>query len=613
MVTLDAEIAFQLVFRHFHHFRGFLDDLGHRFTRQLGDFAFQIPHPGFPRIGADHLGQRGVGDAEFTLLQGMTGNLLRHQMALGDFALFILGIARQRNDLHPVKQRPRHVVAVGRGDEHHVRQIVFNLHIVVDEGGVLFRVQHLKHRAGRITAEILPHLVNFIQQDQRVGGFRLLQRLNDLARHRADIGPPVATDLRFVAHAAQRNPNELAPGCLRNRPPEAGFTHTRRPDEAQDRPLQLGRARLHRQIFDDAFLDLFQTIVIGIQHLLRRSQIFLDAGRHPPRHAQQPIQIVAHNGRFRAHRAHGFQLFQLTLGLVARLFREFGRLDPRFKFGQLVLAILAVAQLLLNGLHLLIQIIFALGALHLAFHPGLDLLFDLQHRHFALHLAIDLFQPLGDVQGFQQVLLQRHIHAQMPRDQIGQTVRLTRFRNGRQRLFGDIFLDLGVAFEFLRHRAQHRIGAGLVAGHFFKPFGAGFKEAGVFDKLGDLHPRLAFDQHLDGAIRQFQQLQHIGKHANRVDAIGGRVIDGRVNLARQQDLLVVRHNLFQRPHRFLAANEQRHDHMREDHDIPQRQNRVTRGEGVVHVRILIWQEDLGPDPTAARQPSPSASYLGVRG
>ena len=40
--------------------------------------------------------------------------------------------------------------------------------------------------------------------------------------------------------------------------------------------------------------------------------------------------------------------------------------------GGLVAAVLALAQLLLNGLHLLIQIVLALGLLHLALDPAKD-------------------------------------------------------------------------------------------------------------------------------------------------------------------------------------------------------------------------------------------------
>jgi hypothetical protein len=106
------------------------------------------------------------------------------------------------------------VERVGRGDEHHVRQVVLDLEIVVHEGRVLFRIQHLEQRRRRIAAEVLAHLVDLVEQEQRVGLLRLLHRLDDLAGHRADIGAPVTADLGFVAHAAKRHAHEFAPVAL---------------------------------------------------------------------------------------------------------------------------------------------------------------------------------------------------------------------------------------------------------------------------------------------------------------------------------------------------------------------------------------------------------------
>ena len=43
---------------------------------------------------------------------------------------------------------------VGRGDEHDVRQVVGNLEVVVEEGGVLLGVEHLQQRRGRVPAPV---------------------------------------------------------------------------------------------------------------------------------------------------------------------------------------------------------------------------------------------------------------------------------------------------------------------------------------------------------------------------------------------------------------------------------------------------------------------------
>jgi hypothetical protein len=69
-------------------------------------------------------------------------------------------------------------------------------------------------------------------------------------------------------------------------------------------------------------------------------------------------------------------------------------------------------------------------------------------------------------------------------------------------------------------------------------------------------------------------LQDAGERADLVDRIRIRIIVGSVLLRRQQDQRVVLHDLFERPDRFLAADEQRHDHVRENDDIAERQHRI---------------------------------------
>ena len=198
----------------------------------------------------------------------MRRHLLGDQVTLGDLDLLILGVAGDADDLHAVHQRLRHAQAVGRGDEHHVRKIEIHLQIMVVEGGVLLGVQHFQQRRGRIAAIVGAQLVDLVQQEQRIGGLRLLHRLDDLAGHGADIGPPVAADFRLVAHAAQRHAHKFAARRPGDGFAERGLAHARRSHQAQDRTLHLAHALLHGEIFKDAFLDLLQAVMVVIEHTL---------------------------------------------------------------------------------------------------------------------------------------------------------------------------------------------------------------------------------------------------------------------------------------------------------------------------------------------------------
>src|SRR5262245_66308259 len=86
----------------------------------------------------------------------------------------------------------------------------------------------------------------------------------------------MAADLRLVAHAAKRHPHEFAPRRLGDRLAERGLADARRPDQAENRPAQLVGPALHREIFDDALLDLLQPVMVGIENVLGKRQVAID-------------------------------------------------------------------------------------------------------------------------------------------------------------------------------------------------------------------------------------------------------------------------------------------------------------------------------------------------
>src|SRR3989344_4527218 len=88
----------------------------------------------------------------------------------------------------------------------------------------------------------------------------------------------MTADLGLVTHAAQRHAHELAVCGACDGLTERGLTDARRADQAQDRTFELDHALLHREVFEDAFLDLIETVVIGFQDLLGLREVLLDFG-----------------------------------------------------------------------------------------------------------------------------------------------------------------------------------------------------------------------------------------------------------------------------------------------------------------------------------------------
>src|SRR6202161_1507200 len=264
---------------------------------------------------------------------------------------------------------------------------------MVVERRVLFGIEYFEQGRGRSAAKTHAHLIDLVEQEERIRRLGLAHRLDNLAQHRTDVGPPMTANLRFVADAAERHANELAARRFRNGLAERGLADTWRTDEAQDRPGQLVSALLHGEILDDTLLDFVQAEMIGVQNRLRSRKILLDLRPLLPRNRQQPIKIVAYDRSFSRHRRHLPEFLDLGERLLSRFLRESRRLDTLLELRHSIRAVL-VAKLLLDRLHLFVEIIFPLSLLHLPLDSRPDALLNLEHRNLALHRRETLLEAL---------------------------------------------------------------------------------------------------------------------------------------------------------------------------------------------------------------------------
>ena len=149
----------------------------------------------------------------------------------------------------------------------------------------------------------MAELVDLVEHEHRVVRAGLLHALDDAPRERADVGAAVAADLGLVAHAAQGDAHELAPQRARDGLAERGLADAGRADEAQDRALLVALELAHRQVFEDALLDLLEAVVIGVEDVARRLDVELVLGDDAPRQLDQPFEVGARDrvlGRRRA-------------------------------------------------------------------------------------------------------------------------------------------------------------------------------------------------------------------------------------------------------------------------------------------------------------------------
>jgi hypothetical protein len=130
----------------------------------------------------------------------------------------------------------------------------------------------------------------------------------------------------------------------------------------------------------------------------------------------------------------------------------------RLRARQLVRALLAVAQLALDRLHLLVEVVLALRLLHLALDARADALLHLQHADLAFHQAEHLLQPLAtdsvpsSRSSFSSILITRC------GDGVGELGVVLDLADGADDLGRDLLVELHVVLELGHGRARQRLG-----------------------------------------------------------------------------------------------------------------------------------------------------------
>lgn len=139
----------------------------------------------------------------------------------------------------------------------HPAEIEWNAEGGVTEGCVLLRIEHFQQGGRRVALEVaVAQLVDLVQHDDTVAFAHASECLDDVARHRTDIGAAMATDLRLVMRAAQADPDELAAHDMSDRLTQGSLADARRPDKAENGPFARGIQLANRKKLQGPALDL---------------------------------------------------------------------------------------------------------------------------------------------------------------------------------------------------------------------------------------------------------------------------------------------------------------------------------------------------------------------
>ena len=466
-------------------------------------------------------------------------HLFFQKVVLRDREFLVFGVGFEVDRFHPVEQRRRDPrVVVCRRDEETVGEVDRHLDEVVAEAAVLLGVEHFEQSRGGIAVQVVREFVHFVENDDGVHGFRPDQGVDDPTRHRADVGLSVSADIGFVAHAAERNARQFAVQSAGDRHSDRGFTDARRPHETNDLVAQVGGELSDRYVFEDAFLDLVQSVVILVEDL----RGFLHVERffrvRPEGDLETDVEIIAEHGAFGGAEGGLFKTVEFFFQFCLDLFRKFGALDL---FGVFVDLVGVLAEFLLNDLDLFAQEIVALVLVKT--RP--DLLLDLElglHDHLFLGDQVDEFgEARRRHDRFEDLLFVVILHQKRRSHEVGEhSGRGDRLRS-RQRVVRVGGVDL-LCVADRREDTRHRL---------FRLFGDDGRGHDVFrndrraqiivvfvDRLGDgARKTLEYDRKI--AVGVLHDLPDPCDRADLIEIAGRRIVDRTVLLRKQKDPGVV--------------------------------------------------------------------------
>ena len=189
--------------------------------------------------------------------------------------------------------------------------------------------------------------------------------------------------------------------------------------------------------------------MVGVEHLHRVREVLVDLALLLPRQADERVDVVAHDRRLGRHRRHHAELLELRHRLALGFLRHASGLDLLVHLVE-VGVLVALAELLLDRLDLLVQVVLALALLHLALHAAADALLDLQDVDLAFEHAEQVLEALADVAHLEDLLLLLELQRQVRRDRVREAAAVVDAGHRGQDLRRNLLVQLDVLVELRR-------------------------------------------------------------------------------------------------------------------------------------------------------------------
>ena len=551
-------------------------------AEELTDALVELTHTALEGVVLDQPVDGPLGELHVALSQPDLVKRVGDQVSLGDLHLLLRDVATHLDHLHTVTQGAGDVAdVICRGDEERPAEVVVEVEVIVVEGIILLRVEHLEEGAGGVALVVVGELIHLVEDEDGIARAGLEEALDDPSRHRPNVGAPVPADLRLVMHAAEGDPDILPPESAGDALAEGGLAHSGRAVEAEDRGVEIALKLQHREVLEDALLDLLETEVVLVEDALGGLDIEVILRHLIPRQVEDRLAVLELDAVVWALGAHVPQLGDLLAESLAHLggplfLRPLGehRRD---------LILVVIGELLADLLHLLLEEVVPLLLVHLAPRLEADLLPQgLQLSHL-IEEREEEEAALLHVRGEEEQNLLLLLLGEIAGAEVDDHRRVLQSVSRCDEGLGHVALE----DQELDHHLLDRHGEGailhvaLVRLRLRAEGVGGLDEGADAYEVAQTHADLAL--HHDGKhpVAHVGHMHHLSDDAVVDQVLASRLLDGGILLRRYEDMLIVRRGeVVEDALGLIPPDDERHRHVGEELVRAHRQERQ-------HIRQLL--------------------------
>ena len=313
--------------------------------------------------------------------------------------------------------------------------------------------------------------------------------------------------------------------------------------------------------------------MVVVEDFLGLGEVDRELGALAPGQRDDPVEIGPGHGVLGGRRRHAREALQLAQGLLLRVLRHAGGFDLVAQLGDLALLVVAVAQLLLDRLHLLAQVVLALVLLQLAFLTWLWILLPTSStsRSFTRTLLMRSRRARTSSVSRNSCFWRRIQRRQVRRDEVREAGRLLDVGGERRQLVRQGGRELDHPLEEAQDALRQRADLDLLL-RARRPRGRSSTRArrkGRYWVTCRIRKRCdALHDEPQRSVRETEHLVDVGERADREEVALHGVVDAGVSLRDDADHLAFLDGVVHQGHGALPHATARQDGLRGTAECP---------------------------------------------